>query len=337
MQRIVLGGVNLLNAASPISTVAVKVFLAWEPEEWEIGLWRGRLEALGASIAWPSKEPEGYREAEVLVMAPPPPWLREAVNARFIQTISAGVDPRILGFAAKRGIKVASAKGCNAAAVAEMVFAHILALEKRIVELDSSMKRGEWVPYRRSTMLGDLLGKTMLIVGFGNIGLEVARRAEAFGIKVLAVARRPGVRGKWVVRPVDELEKMVGLADYIVVTLPLTEDTRGLIGRRVLSRAKKGAILVNVGRGPVVDEDALSEALDEGRLRAGLDVWWSYPPSRDAPSRRGLHRHPAVLATPHKAGWTPLSKKRCVEFAASNVARFLRGKQPLNLVGAQGY
>ena len=312
-----------------------KVFLSWRPEKWEVELWR---EVLGETpFSWPQVEPQGYRDATVLVMAPPPPWLEEAVNAAFIQTISAGVHSRILEFASKRGIPVASAKGCNAAAVAEMVFAHILALEKRVCSLDASLKRGEWTPYTRETMLGDLEGKTMLIVGFGNIGVEVARRAEAFGIKVVPVATRRRVVGRWLVHPVEELTRLAGIADYVVVTLPLTPETKGLIGREFISHMKRGALLVNVGRGPVVDEEALREALDEGRIRAGIDVWWRYPPEEGAPSPLGVHKSQAVLATPHKAGWTPGAKRKCVSFAARNVARFLRGEEPLNLVSRRGY
>lgn len=312
-----------------------KVFIAWRPEEWELEVWRSALP--GVEISWPHVDPEGYRDATVLAVTAPPAWLEEARRVEFIQTVSAGVHPRILEYARSRGIPVASSKGCNAAAVAEMVFAHLLAIEKRICTLNEELKRGVWEPYTRETMLGDLEGKTMFIIGFGNIGLEVAKRAEAFGIKVVGVARRPRVAGKWPVKPVGELPRIIGVADYIVVTLPLTEETRGLIGDEVLSRVKKGAILVNVGRGPVVDEEALLRALDSGRLRAGIDVWWRYPPEEGAPSPRGVHRHPAVLATPHKAGWTRRAKEKCVSFAARNIARYISGEEPLNLVTPHGY
>ncbi len=312
-----------------------KVFISWKPEEWEIAVWRGMLP--GVKVSWPSIDPHGYREATVLVLAQPPAWLGEARRVEFIQTLSAGVHPRIIEFARRRGIPVASSKGCNAAAVAEMVFAHLLAIEKRVCTLDREMKQGVWEPYTRETMLGDLEGKKMLILGFGNIGLEVARRAEAFGIEVVAVARKPRITGKWPVLSVKDLPRLISVVDYIVVTLPLTPETRGLVDAELLSRVKKGAVLINVGRGPVVDEEALLEALGSGRLRAGIDVWWRYPPEEDAPSPKGIHRHPAVLATPHKAGWTRRAKEKCVRFAAGNVARYISGREPLNLLTPLGY
>jgi len=312
--------------------VKPKVYLSWNPLEWEQGILR---EVLGdhAVVSWPSLEPDGYRDAEVALIVGAPSFLGSMERLRFIQVRSAGVEPGVLELAWARGVPVASSKGCNARAVAEMAFALLLALEKRVTLQDRKLKSGEWVPYAQETLVGDLEGKTMVILGFGGIGREVARIAEAFGIRVIPVASRERQEGRGRVLGVDRLVEVVREADYLVVTLPLTPRTRRLVGREVLFSMKSTAFLVNVGRGEVVDEEALYEALATGRIAgAGLDVWWRYPPDPSAPSPRGVHRLENVVATAHKGGWTRLSLERCLRFSAENVKRFLLGEEPLNMI-----
>jgi phosphoglycerate dehydrogenase-like enzyme len=154
-------------------------------------------------------------------------------------------------------------------------------------------------------------------------------------MRVIGVRRRPAEPDEYAERVVglSELGEVAGEADFLVVALPLTPETRGAVGRRVLKAMKPTAYLVNVGRGAVVDEEALYEALTKGWIAgAALDVWWSYPPDPSAPSRLEVHKLPNVVATPHKAGWTREARRRCLEFAAENVARYLRGEEPLNVV-----
>jgi len=309
-----------------------KVYLSRDPEEWELRILRGVL-GDAVELSWPSREAEGYRDAEVALIVGTPPFLRDMERLRFIQVRSAGVDAGVLEFAWSRGIPVASSKGCNARAVAEMVFALLLALEKRVTWQDRRMKAGEWVPYTPETVLGDLEGKTMVILGFGGIGREVARIAEAFGVKVVPIASRERQEGGWRILGVDRLKEAVSDADYLVVTLPLTPNTKRLVGRDVLWSMKRTAFLVNVGRGEVVDEEALHEALATGRIAgAGLDVWWRYPPDPSAPSPQGVHRLENVVATSHKGGWTRLALERCLRFSAENIKRFVEGEEPLNLI-----
>ena len=258
-----------------------------------------------------------------------------ARQLRFVQAPWAGVNGFNLELLRSKGVMLASAKGCNSKSVAEHALALMLALAKRLVPLNERVKGGGWVPWSEETFLDDLEGKTVVILGYGNIGRELARMCKCLGMCVIGVRRQPVAPDEYAERVVGlgKLEEAAGEADYLVMTLPLTPETRGVVGRSVLKAMKPTAYLVNVGRGAVVDEEALYEALTKGWIAgAALDVWWSYPPDSNAPSRLGVHKLPNVIATPHKAGWTRESRKRCLKFAAENVARYLRGEEPLNVV-----
>ena len=129
------------------------------------------------------------------------------------------------------------------------------------------------------------------------------------------------------------LEEVMKNSDFVSIHLPLTPQTRRLIREEHLRLMKKTAYLINVGRGPVIDEEALYKALTEGWIAgAGLDVWWEYPPSPDTPSKLGLHKLENVVASPHKGGWTPQAREKCIRFAAENVRRYILGEKVLNVV-----
>lgn len=168
----------------------------------------------------------------------------------------------------------------------------------------------------------------MLLLGYGSIGRAVEERLRAFGVEVLPVARRPR---PGVYTPQD-LPHLLPQADAVVVLLPLTPETRGLVGRDFLSWMKPGALLVNAGRGPVVDTEALLEALREGKVRAALDVTDPEP----LPSDHSLWRAPGVLITPHVAGLSQGFHHRAARFLAEQVGRYLRGEPLLNVV-REGY
>ncbi len=315
-----------------------KVFLSRNPENWELEILHDVLEDL-VEISWPKKDEKGYLDADIALITGKPDFLEKMEKLRFIQVLSAGVHKDVLELAWRKNIPVASSKGCNARAVAELVFAFIFALEKKIVFQDYKMKKGEWIPYTSETLLGDIEGKTMLILGFGNIGLEIAKIAEALGIKVVPVATKERFVGKWKVYSVKKLKEIVKIADYLVMTLPPPPPTRGLINNAVLCNMKETAFLINVGRGSVVDEEALYEALVNKKIAgAGIDVWWKYPPSPDAPSPKGIHKLDNVVATPHKGGWSKKAWKKCLQFSALNIKRFVQGLQPFNIIPPQkGY
>lgn len=177
-------------------------------------------------------------------------------------------------------------------------------------------------------MLPDLEGKRVLLLGYGSIGKAVEERLRPFGVEVLPVARhaRPGVYTP------QDLPHLLPQADAVVVLLPLTPETRRLVDREFLSRMKPGALLVNAGRGPVVDTEALLEAVREGRVRAALDVTDPEP----LPPGHPLWRAEGVFITPHVAGLSQGFHRRAARFLADQVGRYLRG-EPLRNVVQEGY
>lgn len=310
--------------------------LAWDAKPWEIEIFEGKLKGLAHVVAASGIElARELRDAEVVVGRPPDEAVVAAERLKFVQAPWAGVDGYNLELLRSKGVALASAKGCNARAVAEHALALMFALAKRIVAMDKQVKAGGWVPWSEETLLEDLEGKLVVVLGYGNIGREIAKMCRCLGMRVIGVRKRPLERDEYAesVVGLDRLEEVVRAADFLVVALPLTPETRGLVGKRVLEAMKPNAYLINVGRGAVIDENALYEALATGRIAgAALDVWWSYPPSPEAPSKLGVHKFPNVIASPHKAGWTRKARMKCLEFAAENVARYLKGEKPLNLV-----
>ncbi|CAM3460111.1 Glycerate dehydrogenase [Bordetella sputigena] len=196
--------------------------------------------------------------------------------------------------------------------------------------------------YARRALHGEVAGRTLAIVGYGHIGQEVARRAGAFGMKIIALTRGGRPRGDV---PVDRHVAIANLADVLPATdvlllcCPLDDTTRGLIGRRELDMLPSDALLINVARAEVVDEQALYDALEQGRLgRAALDVWYRYPKTGEtaiAPSRLPFHQLPNVRATPHISAMTPGLLERRYDFMAANIRRLQAG-EPLENVVRQG-
>jgi phosphoglycerate dehydrogenase-like enzyme len=163
-----------------------------------------------------------------------------------------------------------------------------------------------------------------MIVGYGSIGKSIEERLLAFGAEIVRVARnaREGVE------PIDHLLDLLPEVDIVVLIVPLTEETTGMIGAKELAKMKQGALLVNAARGPVVKTDALVEALRSGRIRAAVDVTDPEPLPKDHP----LWSAPNLLITPHIAGSSPMSMDRAVSFAAEQVGRYMRGEELKNIV-----
>ncbi|WP_105318111.1 2-hydroxyacid dehydrogenase [Thermus tenuipuniceus] len=244
------------------------------------------------------------------------------VEVRVVQTLSAGVD-WILPLV-PQGVVLCDGSGIHDAPVAEWVVMSLLALLKDLPAFLQAQGEGRWAP----RVLPDLEGKRVLLLGYGSIGRAVEERLRAFGVEVLPVARRarPGVYTP------QDLPYLLPQVDAVVVLLPLTPETRGMVDRDFLARMKPGALLVNAGRGPVVEAEALLEALRGRRIRAALDVTDPEPLPQDHP----LWQAPGVLITPHVAGLSQGFHRRAARFLAEQVGRYLRGEPLLNVV-REGY
>jgi phosphoglycerate dehydrogenase-like enzyme len=200
----------------------------------------------------------------------------------------------------------------NAAPVAELVLALLLSAAKFVVPMDRALRDGDWRPrYQRPRRSVLLEGSTALVLGYGAIGRRVARRCRGLGMQVMATRRSASATrtdDSVEVHPGEALHRLLPRADALLICLPHTPETTGLIGQRELDLLPSHAILVNVGRGPIVDEPALYHALRDGTLyAAGLDVWYNYPPDEEArshtpPSSYPFHELDNVVMTPHRGG-----------------------------------
>jgi len=199
----------------------------------------------------------------------------------------------------------------NAPATAELAIALLLAAAKRIVPMDRALRQGDWRPRYESQVALGLAGKTALVLGYGEIGKRVASGCLGLGMTVAAVRRqaKPNERnGQVAVHPPSALAALLPTADALLISLPLTPATEGLIGARELALLPARAVLVNVGRGPIVDEAALYQALASGRLyAAGLDVWYRYPEDEAGraatlPAHQPFHELDQVVMSPHRGG-----------------------------------
>jgi phosphoglycerate dehydrogenase-like enzyme len=243
-------------------------------------------------------------------------------SLRVIQTLSAGVDWLLPSV--PRGVTVCDAAGTRDAAVAEWVLAAILSAQKLLPQMRDQQREHRW----KWSPTGELAGSTVMILGYGSIGAAVEARLRPFAVEVIRVARTARAR----VHPVDELESLLPSADVIVVLLPLTPVTTGLLDAGKLALLAPGALLVNAARGPIVDTDALLALLGAGRIRAALDVTDPEP----LPPEHPLWDAPEVLITPHFAGDTIAADRRAFALVGEQVRRYVR-KEPLANVVENGY
>lgn len=246
-------------------------------------------------------------------------------RVRVISNFGVGVDHIDLAAAAVRGIPVGNTPGILDGATADMAFALLLAAGRRLVEGDRYARGPNFLHYDPSYMLGrEVHGSTLGIIGLGRIGEQVARRARGFNMTVLYCnrRRRPAVEEALGVRHVSRNE-LLAASDYVVLTVPLTAETRRLIGRAELTCMKPTAILINIARGPVVDTDALTEALTARRIyAAALDVTDPEPLPRDHP----LLRLDNVIITPHLGSATEQTRRRMGEMSVENLLAGLAGR-----------
>ena len=262
-----------------------------------------------------------------------------APRLRLVQVPGAGLD-RIDRSALAPGTALANAYGHDVG-IAEYVIGVMLAVTRTFCRIDADLRRGRWDSVWSGApvpLWPELAGKTLGIIGYGRIGQAVARRALAFDMDVLAIRRdasRPDPHRLAFLRGPAALDEVLGRADYLAITLALTPDTRGLIGAPQLARLRPTAVLVNVARGEVVDEDALYDALNRRVIAAAaLDVWYRYPTGEAPthPGHRPFHELPNVLMTPHVSGWTEGMMDARAGVIAENIHRTARGEAPVNLV-----
>ncbi len=266
--------------------------------------------------------PDAILGAEFLIPGAGDRRIRERLaqmsGLRVVQTLSAGVD-WLLPFIPE-GVTLCDAAGTRDVPVSEWVLAAILASMKELGALRDSQREHLW-EWRRSS---ELAGSTVMILGYGSIGAAVEQRLAPFDVEVIRVARRARAG----VHPVEELQSLLGLADIVVVLLPLTPATSGLLDAEALGRMRPGALLVNAARGPIVDTGALLELLRCKRIRAALDVTDPEPLPADHP----LWDTPEVLLTPHLAGDTLAAERRAFALVGEQVRRYVRGEPLANMV-----
>lgn len=266
--------------------------------------------------------------------------VKNAKNLKLIQKTGAGVDA--LPFdAINENVFVANTSGANPVPLAEGAISLLLALTKRVVQRHNAFPE----IYRgRGT---ELRGKKVGIISLGHIGIEIAKRLQAFEMKILALKRRksteiPENLSLEFLGGPEDLDFIFSESDFIIVIVPLTPATRGLIGEREIRLMKSSAFIINVARAAIIEEEPLYRALEENRIAgAALDVWWSphwwdpsWKPELEKPSKFPFWELPNVIATPHNIGYVDITKysENPVRIMAENIRNIANGKPPINLV-----
>lgn len=283
-----------------------------------LSVWRGRRDEPAYGELLP--------QAEVIIGGIWPEDAAKATDLRWLQLGSAGAN-RILEVLPET-VMLTNASGVFGVPIAEHVLAMMLALTR---QLPASIRAAAEARWSQPVERVELFGATCGIIGLGDIGTEVARRAKAFGMRVLAVKRQPTDKPDFVdaLWDLSGLDDLLAASDHVVNCLPGTSHTYHLIDSRRIARMKKGARFYNIGRGSTVDETALVEALRSGHLAgAGLDVFTQEPLPVDSP----LWRIPDVLITPHRSAQSPCNRQRLAEIVLDNLERYVRNQPLVNLV-----
>ncbi len=280
----------------------------------------------------------------------PDPYAQRAIKiyphlhgVRLIVSLMAGTEwiPGVAG----PHVTICNAHGAHNIATAEWTVSAILATLKYFPLYFDIQNAGQWKrrfeapehyarisgdarPVYPPVLLEELTGKTVLMVGHGGIGQEIERMLDPFHVKMLRVARRP--RTEPLVHAVSELDNLLPQAEVVILILPLTDESRGLIGSRQFALMRQGALLVNAARGPIVDTNALVDALNAGRIRAAIDVTDPEP----LPEGHPLWSCPNLLLTPHVAGSSPQFSPRSLDTAAGELRRYIAGEPLHNVVQA---
>lgn len=301
---------------------------------------------------WEGLPPALWADIDVLYTVDPLPDPARAPRLRWVQLHFAGVEGVVAHPLARRAA-ITNASGVHATQIAEWTLAMILARSRRLPLAFELQQRAVWPPERWGLFVPDeLRSATIGIVGYGAIGREIGRLCAAFGMHVIGLRRNSGehdpARPRWTppdlrglppaparIEPIAALDEVLPLCDVVALALPLTPATQGLIGAQSLARMRPGALLLNVGRGGVIDEPALAQALAAGRpTAAALDVFATEPLPADSP----LWHAPNVMITPHVSGFSPRYDARAMTLFAENLERFVKGEPLFNRVDViEGY
>ncbi|SFR28727.1 Phosphoglycerate dehydrogenase [Lentzea waywayandensis] len=300
----------------------------WLPEHESEELMGGLPEGVRADVWTGGALPSSQGEVEIVI----PPFdveegglavLSDLPRLKLVQLESVGVD-WVLPYLPD-GVALCNARGAYDAAVAEWVVATVLTRLRELPRFALAQQEGRW-DYAHSDSLE---GKTVLVVGYGSIGRTLAGVLKVFGANVIGVASRArdGVRGA------DELPDLVPQADIVVLLAPATARTRGMVDAEFLKRMHDGAMLVNAGRGALVDTEALTAELNSGRLFAALDVTDPEP----LPEGHPLWSAPGLVLTPHVAGSNGTPMAKAMALAKAQFVRYANGEPLVNVIGPDGY
>jgi phosphoglycerate dehydrogenase-like enzyme len=293
------------------------------PDEYGVSALAG-MEGVEAVVYDPDRPlPPQAEQAQVLV----PGFLSKTATVAMVGKLPALQLVQLLTAGAEfwigklpEGVMLSTGRGAHGGSTAEWTVGALLAIYRELIDFDRLRQRRHWDMHRTDT----LQGKRVLVIGAGDLGRELKRRLDTFDAETTLV----GTRARDGVRGMDEVPELLGEHDAVVLMVPMTPSTTGMVGAAFLARMADGAVLVNAARGPVVDTDALLAELRAGRLRAALDVTEPEPLPADHP----LWTAPGLLLTPHVAGSVRGYRDRAYAVAAAEIARFAAGKEPENLV-----
>lgn len=310
----------------------MKILSQVELEEKEIERLKAELPGLEVVVA-PSieKEMEEIVDADIFFGRIPQSVFIAGKKLKWVQVFGAGVETQFFPELVNSNVILTNTSGAYNYTMADQAFALILAISRGIAMFERNRKQRIW---GRTTKLRQLAGQTLGVIGLGNIGGEIAKRGKAFGMKVIAVDIRDIECPSYVDQlcKIDNLDDVLRQSDYLVLVVPLTNLTRGMIGREELRKMKPTAYLINIGRGPLVDEKALIEALKTGIIAgAGLDVFEKEP----LPPDSELWDMENVVMSPHVGGLSPETRALSFEIFLENFKRFISNKPLRNVVDKQ--
>ena len=317
------------SAATSIKEIAqtagVEMKCIFLPADPDARLEVAALEGIQAAF-FGSQIPQGYGRSFFSAV-------RKAPNLKWLHLFNVGVDHPIFAEMLQKGVRLTTSAGTTAVPIARTALAGLLMLSRGFPRWMDAQRRKDWAPIRAEEAPPDLDGQTLCILGLGGIGSELARLALGLGMHVVGIRRSPR-RGE---DPVDELfppqmlKEVLSTSQWLAITCPLTDETRGLIDREAIKKLPKGAAIINVGRGEIIDEGALIEAVEtQHLLGAYLDVFHNEP----LPTSSRLWELPNVILSPHNSAISKGNESRILELLFDNLGHWLRDEALVNEVTA---